>query len=169
MFNLKNKKAVSGVIETVIMIALVIAITAIVWGVINNLVGSQIKSSESCFGNFGKVKFDKQYTCVDTSGGEAQISLSIGDIEIDSLLIALSGNSASKSFELKNASTFAYVKMYNGTYSESLTLPGKNSGLTYVVDLSNLGVADASSIKISPIIKGNQCDISDSIDELESC
>ena len=165
----KNRKGVSTVIATVIMIALVIAVTAIVCGVINNLIGTQIESSESCFGNFGKVKLNKQYTCLNSSSDEAQFSLSIGDISVDSVLVALAGNSGSKSFELKNASSFAYARMYSGSYGGSLTMPGKNSGLTYVVDLSSLGVSDANSIRISPIIKGNQCEVSDSIEEIGSC
>mgnify|MGYP001570209919 CR=1 FL=1 len=166
---IKNKKGVSTIIATVIMIALVISITAIVWGVINNLIGTQIASSESCFGNFGKVKLSKQYTCINSTPGEVRFALSIGDISVDSILVALAGNSGSKSFEVKNAAAFPYVKMYNGAYGGSLSLPGKNSGLTYVIDISALGVSDANSIKISPIIKGNQCEVSDSVDEIGSC
>lgn len=162
-----NKKAVSTVIATVIMIALVIAITAVVWGVINNIIGDQIESSESCFGNFGKVKLNKQYTC--KSSTEAQVSILIGDLKIDGILVALAGNSASKSFELKNGSTSAAIKMYNGTYGQSLSLPSENAGLTYVIDLSGFGVSDASSVKISPIMNGNQCEVSDSVDELGAC
>ncbi|PIO08615.1 hypothetical protein COU59_00910 [Candidatus Pacearchaeota archaeon CG10_big_fil_rev_8_21_14_0_10_34_12] len=165
----KNKKAVSGIIATVIMIGLVIGVTAIVWAVINNLIGKEISSSQSCFGNFGKVTLNKKYTCIDTALGEAHVSLSVGDVRIDSVLMAFSGASASKSFELKDGSNFSYVKSYSGSYSGTLSLPEKNSGITYIVDLSGLGVSDASSLKISPIIEGTQCEVSDSISELGSC
>ena len=162
----KSKKAASGIIEMVIMIGLVIAITAIVWGVVNGIIGTQVKSTESCFGNFGKVSFNKQYTCANSAAGEVQFSLALGDLKIDGILVSLSGVSASKSFKIDNSTTFSYIKMYGGSYGGALSLPEKNSGLTYVVDLSGLGVSDATSIKVSPIISGNQCEVSDSINEL---
>ena len=69
-----NKKGISTVIATVLMIAIVIVIVGIVWISISGLIGQQIESSESCFGNFGKVTLDKRL------GKENSVSkLSIAD------------------------------------------------------------------------------------------
>jgi flagellin-like protein len=169
MISKKEKKAVSGVITTVIMIALVIAIVGILWAVVNNLIGGQIDSSESCFGNFGEVTFNKQFTCKDSTLNETQFALNIGDVTAGGVLVSLIGESGTKSFELKEGSTFAYVKALDGAYNGALTLPGKNEGSTYVVALNTLGVSDATSIKIAPVIDNNQCEVSDTIAALNAC
>ena len=162
-----KKKGISGIVATVIMIALVVGITAILWGVVSNLVKDQISSSESCFGNFGEVTLNKQYTC--TNSNEIQFAMNIGDIIIDSAIVSVSGQSGAKSFEIKNNLTYSYVKMYGGSYGEILQLPEKNAGLTYVINLAGIGITDATSIKIAPIINGNQCEVSDSILDISNC
>lgn len=164
-----NRRGVSGIVATVIMIALVIAIATILWVVINNLLKEQISSSESCFGNFGEVSLNKQYTCHDSGSNEIQFAINIGNIDIGSVLVSVLGESGTKSFEVKNNATYSYVKMYNGNYGESLQLPEENSGLTYVINLVGIGIEDATSIKIAPIINGNQCEVSDSIIGIGSC
>ena len=58
-----NKKGVSGIVATVIMIALVIAIGGVVWAVVNNLVSEQLDDAGSCFNIFEEVSFNNQYTC----------------------------------------------------------------------------------------------------------
>lgn len=164
-----KKKGISGIVATVIMIALVVGITSILWVVINNLVKEQIGSSESCFGNFGEVTLSKQYTCHDSSSNEIQFAMNIGDISIDSVLVSVSGKSGAKSFEVKNNLTYSYVKMYNGNYGGILQLPEKNAGLTYIINLAGIGITDAKTIKIAPIINTNQCEVSDSIIEIGNC
>ncbi len=164
-----SKKGVSGILATVIMIALVIGLVAVVWASINSLVNKEIASTESCFGNFGKVSLNKQYTCKNSANGEMQISLEVKDITITGILVSISGQSGSKSMEIKNSSSYAYAKMFGGTYGQVLGLPEKNSGLTYVISLSSLGISDGDSIKIAPIINDNQCEVSDSLSEIFAC
>ncbi|HED05111.1 MAG TPA: hypothetical protein ENI61_00320 [Ignavibacteria bacterium] len=165
----KNRRGISGIVAMVIMIALVIGITATVWVVVSNLVKGQIGSSESCFGNYGEVSLDKAYTCYDSSLNETQFEITLGDISIDSVLVSVSGKSGSKSFKIKNNITYSYVKMYGGSYGGVLQLPAKNAGLTYVVNLAGIGIIDSKSIKIAPIINSNQCEVSDTVTELNNC
>ncbi len=166
-----KKKGISGIVATVIMIALVVGVTAIVWVVINNLITDQIGSTESCFGSFGEVTLNKQYTCHDLNPliNEIKFSINIDDLNVDSVLVSISGESGAKSFEIKNSSTYSYVKMFSGSYGGALQLPEKNAALTYIVNLTGSGVSDAKSIKIAPIINDNQCEVSDSIIEVSSC
>ena len=79
----KNNKGLSGVVAAVIMIALVMMITTIIWVVINNLIKEKISTSESCFGNFGKVTLGREYTCYDFSSDEVRFFINIGDINVD--------------------------------------------------------------------------------------
>ena len=52
---LLSKKGVSGVITVVIMIVLVMAAAAIVWGIVRNTITPQIENAKSCSGNFNEI------------------------------------------------------------------------------------------------------------------
>ena len=166
----KEKKGISAVVGTVILVALTIAIVAIVWLVISNLVESGIGSQESCFGAFDKVNLDPRYTCYDSSSEELQFSIKIGDIETEGALISISGQGSSTSFILNTTeSSISNVVSYPSR-SANVRLPGKNSGLTYIYNLSAGGfTGEPDRIEIAPIIGGNQCSVSDSIQKFESC
>ena len=163
-----NKKGISTVIATVLMIAIVIVIVGIVWISISGLIGQQIESSESCFGNFGKVTLDKRYTCYNPSSNELQFSINVGDIVLDSVLVSVSSQSGAKSFEIENT-TISDVKRYGGVYGEIIEIPEKNAGVTYVVNVSGLGITNPDSISIAPIINKNQCEVSDSLSNIGVC
>ncbi len=96
------KKGLSGVITVVIMIALVMAAAAIVWGVVNNLLKDKMESSEACFGNYNKVTINRIYTCYDSTFDTFQFSLNIGDIEVDEVLVSVSSEGSTNSYTLTN-------------------------------------------------------------------
>jgi len=163
-----NKKGVSAIIATILMITLVLIIIGVIWVSINNLISKEIKTTESCFGNFGKVTLDKRYTCLNSSSNELQFSINIGDITVDRVLVSISSISESKSLEISNT-TMNNVKMYNGAYGGLIEVPEKNAGSTYVVDIDGLGISTPDSISIAPIISETQCGVSDSLFEISKC
>ncbi|MBS3071116.1 hypothetical protein J4407_02340 [Candidatus Pacearchaeota archaeon] len=164
-----NKKGISEVIVSIIMIALVMGLIAIVWAFSTTFVKERLEVSGSCFGNYGEIQINKQYTCYDSSNDEVQVSVSVWNAEIDGVLVSVSGVSGSKSFEIKSGSSYSYVKKLGGVYGESLNPPEKNSGVTYIVDAGALSITDADIVKIAPIIEGNQCDVSDTADNIGDC
>jgi len=163
-----NQKGLSQIIATMMIIMLVLGATAIVFNVVTNLIKEETESSESCFGNFGKVTINKQYTCHNFSSNEIQFLINIGDVDIAGLLISVSGNSEAKSFEITNE-TISFVKTYKGSYGDVINPPNKNSGLTYIVNLSEMGIGSADSITIAPIIEDQQCGVSDSLSGIDNC
>jgi hypothetical protein len=168
---MKNKKALSGVIATVLLILLVTASIAIVWVFVNNIVTKNTESTQSCFDveSSGTVTINSYYTCYNTTEEEVQFSISIGDAEIDSLIILITAEGISKSFTLTNENAnFTNLKPYKGAYGDYVKLPGKNEGLTYVAKGFD-GVDKIDSIKISPIIDENQCSASDTTSQVDSC
>lgn len=164
----KNQKGISTIIATMILILMVVVVAGIVWVSVNDLVSKQIKSSESCFGNFGKITLDKKDTCYNSSSKELQFSVNVGDINLDSLLVSISSIPGTKSFKIAG-SIIGNVRMYNGTYGEVIKLPEKNAGLTYVVNTTGLGIGSPDSISIAPIINANQCGVSDSLSRINNC
>jgi len=169
-FFTKNRKGISGVVAAVLMIALVMVIAVIVWVVVRNIVQNQIGGVESCFGIYDKVTLNHQYTCYENiAGGGIRISVDIGDIDIDKLIISLSEEiKGTKSYTLTNTEESIdsfYYRTNPQIFSGDVKLPEKNGGRTYI--LYNFGPVD--SIQIAPVVNGQQCEISDSLSEIDDC
>ena len=164
---MKNKKALSGVISAIILIGLAMVLVAIVWGVVNGILKSKLDEAQSCFGIFEKVDLESKNMCFYNSTKELHIYVSVGDIDIDGMLISVMGNGTAKSFNIPG--NYSYVRDYSGLYSEETTLPEKNSGLTYVFNATEGGIQDPSSVQVAPIVSEKQCDVSDSVSPVDKC
>ena len=165
----KNNKGLSGVITAVILIALAFSLVTIVWVVVNNLVQEELDDVESCFGVFDEVTINGRYTCYNSISNELQFSINVKDINIEEILIAISGAGTTKSFTITSEEkTIANLANYQSTGfgTDQIKLPGKNAGLTYVTNaFSNA----PDLIEIAPIINGKQCGVSDSLSEIDNC
>jgi len=162
---LSSKKGISGVITVVLMIALVMAAAAIVWGIVNSTLKDQVEGAKSCFGNFNKVTINPIYTCYDSTAKTVQFSLSIGDIDVDEVLVGISSAGASGSYTLTNIDQQGIGLTLYPSGGE-VKLPGKNAGLTYV---ASGYTSKPDLIQIIPVIAGQQCEVSDTISGIESC
>lgn len=165
---IKNRKGISGVVAAVLMIALVMVVAVIVWVVVRNIVQGQIGSVESCFGVYDKVTINNRYTCYEDFGINAfRFAIDVKDIVIDKLVVSVSyplGETRSYTLTKNDSSVDGVYPYPEG--SGAVKLPGKNSGKTYMVDT---GMGKPDSIQIAPVINGQQCEISDSLFEIEDC
>ncbi len=162
-----NKKGLSEVVTTVIMIALVLLASVLVWTIINNLIQGKIKDSESCFGNAEKVTLEKKNICYDESliPNKVRFAISMGDVEVDEVLVSISTDAETKSFEIgKSNLTIENLTYLDG--SSPVKLPNKNGGKTYLYQWAGF---QPTSIKIAPVIDGTQCEMSDSSSDIDSC
>ena len=111
---MKNKRGLSAVITTLIMIALVIVLITIVWISVDRMAKGAMKGSESCFDIAGKVNINNAYTC--WNGVELQFSISLKDINPDSVLVTVSSISMTKSYTI-DGTIVTNVKNYgDATY-----------------------------------------------------
>ncbi len=170
---LLSKKGLSGVITVVLMIALVMAAAAIVWGIVNSTLKDQIDSSKSCFGNFDKVTINPIYTCYNRISNDVytvQFSISIGDIDVEEVLVSIASSGETKGYPIITDSTEPIDRL--GNYptpifgSDIIKLPGKKSGLTYV---ANGFTAKPDLIQIGLTLNGEYCGESASMSGIESC
>lgn len=166
-----NKKGVSAIIATVILIALVIGLVAIVWAIVTNLVKDKLGQTKDCFGNFDKITINERYTCYDLTNNLLYVSIAIADTTIDEVVVSVSGEGELKSFRINNIDKYDYAKNYvDLDFGGELILPEENSGKTYILDTSDIGLAMTPDvIKIAPVIGKNQCDVSDSVFSIEDC
>lgn len=169
LFLMKNHKGLSAVVTTVLLIALSMAAIVLVWVFVNNMVKKQISGSESCYGNYDKVKINGQYTCyerISATNYKLRFSLMIGDVQVDKVIVSVSSASAVKSYTIVNGTSIPNLVMYSGTNPSIILLPGKNAGLTYNATGFS---AKIDSIQIAPVIGGSLCEVSDSISDIEDC
>ena len=166
----ENRKGLSAVITTLILIALVIAAIAIIWVTVTNLLTNKMEAAESCINIFDKVEINERYTCYDKSditNNKTHFSISIKDIDVGAVIVSIEEGTTKTSKTYKIPGTYSDVKNYaSGGYGEELILPDKNAGLTYV---SKGWPSKPDSIKIAPVINGNQCEVSDLVTEIYSC
>lgn len=169
MKKLGKKKGMSAIVTTLLMVALALVLVGIIWATVTSLVRNQIKSS-SCIDTSGQVSINNRYTCYNSSSHELRFSISMGKISVDSILVAVSSQGTGVSFELPNKSApVAYVLMYPSKNS-NITIPGENSGYTYLFNMSGAGLAGApDQLEISPSVGGTQCPVSDQLNEIDDC
>ncbi|MDP3986615.1 MAG: hypothetical protein Q8P81_00110 [Nanoarchaeota archaeon] len=165
----KNKRGLSIVIATLLMVATTVAVSALVWTITQNLVIKETQGAKECFDLFEKVVFDDKYTCYNRTWNQLHFSIEVKDVEIEKAIIGISDIVTSINIELNNsASQITGLTMYNG--SGEISLPEKNSGLTYILNLNETSLSsNLSSLRIAPIIDETQCEVSDSIKTFPKC
>lgn len=164
-----KKKGVSAIVASVVMIALVIAIAGVVWVVISNLVSEQLSDAGTCLDVLGKVKINHEYTCYNSSSQELLISIGISDIEIEKIIVSVSGSGSSKSYEIGKTDEESSAELRTYTGGDVVVLPGQNAGLTYRLNTGTEGLGKPDSFRIFPVLGGKQCDEADSVSGISSC
>ena len=165
---LKIKKGLSGIIATVILIAITLAMAVVVWGIVSNLTEGRLDQASSCFNVFEKISLNKEWTCYNSTSNETVFSVSIGDVEISEVQLLISGSANASTIVIPSDN--GYTRMYGGVYSNSITLPTKNSAMTYVANLTQIGISGKpNSISIYPVVKRERCQVSDTIYQIDSC
>jgi len=177
----KNKKALSTVVATVVIIMLTVAAIAIVWTFVKAMVEKNRDQVESCFDieSGQKVSLNGLYTCYDLDAegnlDEVQVSISVADVEIETLVISIMTGGSTKTVTLTSTETgYTDVKPYSPdpdetNYGNPVSLPGENSGKTYVIRGFQEGLTEVDWIRIAPIVNGNQCGITDQINDVSNC
>jgi len=167
---ISNNKGLSAVVTAMIMIALAIAMVAIIWLAVGNLVDDQLDSAGSCVESFGKVSINNRYTCYNSTSNELQFSISIGDLDVNSVLVGISGEGSTINLNIKNETGLVTNLVTYPSRSTNIALPSKNGGLTYILDLTAAGFTGSpDSIEIIPIIGKNQCEVSDKLGQIDNC
>ena len=163
-----NKRGLSVVVASVLMIVLVMASVVIIWGVVRNIIEERTGEAEDCSkvaGFNNNVMINDDYTCYNATNGSVYISIALTDQPIDALIISVEYAGSSKGFELTNEVQYlSDVKNYPN-YDGGVKLPAPNNGQTYYF----VGFTGADSIQISPKVGTSQCDVTDQVTQIESC
>ncbi len=163
-----SKRGLSEVITVLILVGITMAAALIIWSVINSLLENKLDEAKSCAGNFDKVTINNRYTCYNSTSDRLQFSISIGDIDIDSVIVGVSASGTTKSYKLNNSAVSSPDLIPYPSGSGTVKLPGKNSGSTYLT-ATNSYPTSPDAIEILPVINEKQCEVADSLDSIDDC
>ena len=150
--NNKNKKGISAIVATVLIILITVAAVTIVWTAIVPMIGKQLAGGTACFDAVSQIQLGSDYTCRDTSANAVSIQISRGSkaFDLTDVQIMFSSGGDTDAYDLSNVS--------------SSPLPNINEEKVYMIDEALIGgnISAIDEIQIAPIISaGNICGISD--------
>jgi flagellin-like protein len=163
----KNKKGVSDVVTTVVLIAMTIMVVLVAGFAIQKFVLKQTEDSKACFNSFGKLALDPQYTCFNSTAGELYFSIKRENISLDGILVSVVGETRSMEFHILDSMGFVNESLSDFAGSTLVIAPALNGAKTYLLNTSYIGIP--KEIGIYPVFLGKQCEKSDSIKEVGIC
>ncbi|MEI6058972.1 MAG: archaellin/type IV pilin N-terminal domain-containing protein [archaeon] len=163
---MNNKRGISTVVATVLMIVITVAAVGIIWAAVIPMITNKLSSSTSCIdaGSQLQLVTDKGYPCMD-GNDTINVQIKRGPKEIVfsgiQVLVSVGGNS------------------YKYEYTDTDNMPGSNEERVLpitddnlVSDTADVSIADATEISIAPMVEaagGNEiCDASSSV-KIKTC
>lgn len=167
---IKNRKALSPIIATVLLILLSIAGISIIAGVLIPFVKEKMQEAKECsqiieVEDALKIDTENGFACYYDDGGvkKAKITIHRGNIELYGIRVALIGEGDSKVVDIIDGEENLGIEMLDGGEA---VLPGKGGEKTYIIDTSMTTLKNAI---IAPMMSSkNLCKETDNI-ELVSC
>jgi len=161
-----NRRGISTVIATVLILALTIMLVVVVYSVSRTLVDDKLNEAGSCAEIFNKVSIERYYTCYDSGSEELKIGVSVGDVELSKILIhiGLESNSISKEITINSQEIVGLSEV--GGATSNVSLPTKGQAKVYILS----GVTSAPKfIRLVPVVKEKQCEVADQIFDVQDC
>ena len=167
-----NKKAISGIVAMIIGIMIVVAIGAVIFGVVRSTVEDNLDQVDSCGINLiDKLSFNRDYACYDPANNLVIFSINRGDIGLDKIVVSIESETSSAPFEMRAVSEDlgGVLTTYptGNNPGNHKWLPEREGGKTYIYNDWTGG--EVTSIKMAPVIKGEECEIVDTITNIPSC
>lgn len=135
---MNNKKGISAIVATVLIILITVAAVTIIWAAIIPMITKQLDSGTVCIDPLSQVVIKNQgYTCYSVVDGDVDIQVSHG----------------AGSFELTGIQVLVFEGGSSNSSVVSVGLPGVNEDAVITVPHLNSTVAGPDRISIAPIVK----------------
>ena len=170
--NFMNKRGLSAVVATVLLLLVTIVAVSIITPFIFKFIRGNLDEGGSCFNVFeGLGIAETGYNCYidDSSSGKKRTAFSVrinGD-EIKAFKVSLGNAGSSNAFEIKEGAQLSNIRMLDesgsANFNGPLSIPERGGIRTYVAnDLFD-------QIEIFPVLgSGKLCEMADSV-KLKSC
>lgn len=162
-----NKKGVSAIIATVILIALVLVAATIIWSFVRNMVDERLEGADSCLNVFDKIKLNGLYTCYEKDTKDLLFSVSRENVNVTEIRVVVLADDATTIFKFDKDGVDDPTNSLEGYGGGDLAMPLINEGKTYVYPASFTNTLEY--IQIAPSVGDKLCDVSDKIDPIPTC
>ncbi|MEM2932635.1 MAG: archaellin/type IV pilin N-terminal domain-containing protein [Candidatus Pacearchaeota archaeon] len=146
----KNKRGVSALVATVLLVLITIAAVGIIWGAILPLIRKGLGTTQAC-GIETRLDIEKRgYTCFNLTGKNVLVEISrpITLEGLTKILVQVSGEGRTEVYEIANGTGSPNVKMYpSGT---TIELPSKGGSRTYNISAINF---NATQVGVIPVVQ----------------
>ena len=153
---IKNNKAQSELITTVLLILISIAAVVLVSTFVLNMVRQNLQGTD-CFKTSGQLSIDltSKYTYYNPVLDEVSVTIDRGekDFNLTGLSISVGSAAVSKSYVVRYSGSDAGISAYGGA---TLTLPGLSETRTYIINVASANLGTITNVKIAPIIYPNK-------------
>lgn len=168
---MKNKRGVSTLVATVLLVLITIAAIALIWGAILPTIKGGLTQTKACGVNT-VLGIDKAsgYTCFKYQGPKerymlVKVTRPLAEYELSQIIVQLSGEGKTVAKKITEESSYNNDKI--GMYSpeginvtEPIELPSPGGAITYVIGVD----FNVSEVGVAPVVRvGNRdiaCDIS---------
>jgi len=161
---MNNKKGISAIVATVLIILITVAAVTIIWAAIIPMINNQLESSTFCLDAVSQISLvDAGYTCWDDVKKNVSIQVRHGakDFVLADIQVLVSAG----------GSTTSFLATKNGTLSDgsaitSNNLPGPNGETVLKINVTGIDVTSNSidKVQIAPVVKTgaveDTCDVS---------
>ena len=160
---MNNKKGISAIVATVLIILITVAAVTIIWAAIIPMISNELGGATECFDASASLSVISDYSCYNAGDENVsiQVSRATGDFELVGLEISVGLEGSSETVEV-NASS---VPAANGAKVYTIV----TNGTTGVYNISSDG---ADSASVAAIVKAGQteklCDGS-AVTEIRAC
>lgn len=167
MINKKEKRGVSPLISTVLLILVSITAAIIIFTVVVPFVRNTLSESKECFGTLDQLTINTEsgFTCYYGTGNKiVNITIKRGskEAEIERFKISISGQGTSNMFDIKDGEI--RVKMLDG--STSIEIPEAGGERTYSL---NTTMTEVLYAEVYPVMEsGKMCDPTDRA-QIDNC
>ena len=155
-----NKKGISAVVATVLIILITVAAVTIIWAAVIPMISNKLESGTVCLDAVSQIQLlDEGYTCKASDGANISIQIRHGakpfDLADVQVLVSASGDTAM--FEITNSTTTLDPNV------TTILLPGVNEEKVYIINTASI-TETIDKVQIAPVVAvGNTeeiCDVS---------
>lgn len=171
---MKNKRGISALVATVLLVLITIAAVGLIWGAILPIVQKGLGQSRACSLET-RLIIDKSegWTCFDAKASDVLVMIErpMTDFELSGIVVQISGGGQKVTATIRDGrweGSVNNVSMKNETgWTQILELPGKGEARTYNISVN----FNATQVGVAPIVKQGPSEVTCSIvtEDLPPC
>ncbi|MBI5148698.1 hypothetical protein HZA33_03390 [Candidatus Pacearchaeota archaeon] len=174
----KNKRAISTLVATVLLILITVAAVGIIWGAIMPVITRTMEIGQACLNARVTINTESGYTCYKTVGADKFVNIMISrgseDFTLSGINLILIGGGTSTSWNIQSgkaettATVYSTTPVFPHTFADS-EFPAPNEEKTYTFKVTT----QPDEAKVAPIVKVGAtlrtCSVSSSVPVPKTC